>query len=98
MGLFRGLPNLLDSDFSAANAAATESANFAGGHLDDAVASSVDSEVAADLGADTRALGHANLADDNLTSFNSLAAKQLNTKALTNAISSIFGGTAGFDV
>jgi hypothetical protein len=89
---------LFDGDFYAGYAAAAEGADFAGGHLYDAVASSVDGEVAADGSTDARALAHANLADYDLTSFDGLAAKKLDAEALALAIAGVFACTAGFDV
>lgn len=55
-------------------------------------------EIAADFCANATTLGHADLTNDNLTSLNFLAAKQLNAEALTWAIMNVFGCTAGFDV
>jgi len=70
---------LFDGDFSSANRAAAEGANFASSHFNDAITSSVNGEVAAHSSADTWALGHANLADNDLADRYNLAAKQLNT-------------------
>jgi len=69
---------LFDRNFSAAHAAAAEGANFSALHLYDTVAGGVDGEVAADHGADAGALGHSNLADNNLTGLHDLTAEQLN--------------------
>jgi hypothetical protein len=55
-------------------------------------------EIAADFGAGTAALGHADLTNDNLTGLNFLAAINLNTKALAWRIMNVFGCTAGFDM
>jgi hypothetical protein len=89
---------LFDSNFGSGNSLAGEETNTAGVELYDTVFCSVDSKVAADARAFTWALGHADLADDNLTGLNFCATKQLNAKALAGAVVNIFGGTASFDV
>lgn len=73
-----GVKMLLDSNFSPADGLAAEGADFAAGHLDDTVAGGVDGVVAAQEGAVAGTLGKADLADDNLTGFDSLAAVNLN--------------------
>ena len=50
----------------------------------------VDSEIAAQFGANASALGQANLADDHLAGLNFLATIQLNTEALTWAVVYVF--------
>jgi hypothetical protein len=56
----------------------------------------VNGKVAAHAGAGASALACAYLANDNLTSFNGLAAKKFDAEALALAIASIFAGTASF--
>jgi hypothetical protein len=77
---------------------ARKKADSASLELDNAIFSGVNSEIAANFGAHTRALGHADLADDDLADLDFLAAEQLHTEALALAISGIFGGTASFDM
>jgi hypothetical protein len=73
-------PNVLaDADFGAANALAGEVAELAGRKCYDTVAGCVDGVVGAELGAFTGALCQADLTNDDLTGFYSLAAEQLNT-------------------
>ena len=66
---------LFDGDFGAADRFAGEGANLAAFHLDDAVFGGMDGEVAANGCAFTWALCLADLANDDLTGFDSLAAK-----------------------
>lgn len=71
--------DLFDGDFSTANRAAAEGTDFAAGHLDDAVLGGVDGKIAAHHGAFTGALCLADLANDNLAGFDSLAAKKFDS-------------------
>jgi len=92
----RRIPGLFDCNFSTGDAFASKEANAASRELHDAITSGVDSVVAAEAGAFASALSQTDLTNDNLAGFDSLATKQLNTKALTLAVAGIFGGTAGF--
>lgn len=87
-----------DADFGASDVLAAEGLELLGFKLNDTVAGSVDGEVAAQGRTVAGALGHTDLADDNLTGLDDLATKQLNPKALTWTVSGIFGCTAGFNV
>lgn len=87
-----------DSNFGAGHGAAAEGLNAAGLELYNAVVFSVDGKVAADKRAFAGALGHADLAYDNLASLYFLAAKKLNAKALAGGVVDVFAGTASFDV
>jgi hypothetical protein len=89
---------LLNSNFGAGDGAAAEGADFALRIGNDAVAGGVDSEVAADTGANTSTLAHTNLADDNLACLNTLATGNFYAEALARTIMNVFGCTAGFDV
>lgn len=89
---------LLDRYFGAADSLAAKQTHFADLVAHNAVFCSVDSEVAADLGANAGALGHANLAYDHLADFYNLATENLYTKTLAGTVVNIFGGTASFDV
>ena len=73
---------LFDGDFDARDVFAAKGADFARGVFYDAVAGGMDGKVAASHGAFAGALGHADLADDNHTSFNCLATRQLDAEAL----------------
>jgi hypothetical protein len=90
--------SLFDSYFSAADSFASKTANLANLVGNNAIAVSVYGEVAAELGAFTRALGHANLTNNNLASADFFTTKQLNTEALALAVASVFGCTACFNV
>jgi hypothetical protein len=90
--------NLFDCDFGAADGFAGEAADFADFVGDNTVVFGMDCVIAAQLGAFTGALRKADLANNDLASFNHLAAKQLNTKTLANAVACIFGSTTCFNV
>ncbi len=90
--------SLFDGDFGAADRTTAEGADFAAGHFDDAVTRSMDGEVTAKFGAVTSALALADLAYDNLTGFDCLTTEKFDTEALALAVSSIFAGTASFNV
>jgi hypothetical protein len=89
---------LYDGNFDTCNAAATKCADLASFVGYDAVFVGMDGEVAADFGANTAALSHADLADDYLADFNFLATKKFDAEALSRTIVYVFGGTAGFYV
>jgi hypothetical protein len=88
--------SLFDGDFGAADRAAAESTDFARLHFYYAVTSRMNGKIATGCGADARALCHTDLADDNLSDFDGLAAEQLDAEALAWTIAGIFGGTPGF--
>ena len=69
--------NLFDGYLDARDCFSGEGLNFAGLVADDAVFMGMYGEVAAHLGAWAGALGHADLADDNLSGFDFLAAIKL---------------------
>jgi hypothetical protein len=89
---------LLYSNFGAAHALASKAANLASFVRYNAIAVSVNGEVAANLGAFASALSCANLANQYLAGGNFFAAKALNTEPLAGAVFNIFGGTACFYV
>ena len=89
---------LLDGYLSAAHCFAGKAANPASLVGYDAVAIGMNGVVAASGSTFTGTLGLADLAHDNLAVANLLAAKQLNAKALTDAVAGIFAGTACFYV
>jgi hypothetical protein len=89
---------LLNSYFSTADRAAAEEADFALLIRHDAVAGSMNGEVAADFGAGAGALAHADLADNDLAGFDLFATKQLNAETLARTIVDVFGCTTGFDM
>jgi hypothetical protein len=66
--------------------------------VNDAIFGGVNGKVTAHFGASTTALGHADLAHDNLTGLNLRTTINLNAEALTWTVVNIFGGTASFDV
>lgn len=100
MSVNRGkVPRLLfDRYFGAADALAGEALEIAGNVGDDTVAGGVDGVVTAQKGAFAGALGKADLADDDFAGTDLLAAGALDAKPLADAVASILGGTACFDV
>lgn len=89
---------LFDHDRGAADVLAAEGNFFFGDELDDTITRSVDGEVATEHGADASPLGLTNLADNDLTGLDSLAAEQLDAQALADAVAGVFTGTACFNV
>ena len=89
---------LFDGDFGAEDALASEGANFALRIVDDAVFSCMDCVVAGYFSTFAAALGHTDLADDDLADSDFFAAKELDAKALAGVVMVVLACSTSFDV